>query len=75
VLTKDFDIDIQEMLYYPSNEMVWQDAPDEYKEDIKRRKELWQDQLKDWEEAGTEGRRRQACRAAQTQLGQLSCHA
>lgn len=55
VLTKDFDIDIQEMLYYPSNEMVWQDAPDEYKEDIKRRKELWQDQLKDWEEAGTEG--------------------
>lgn len=55
VLKKDFDLELQEMLFYPSNEMVWQNAPDEYKEDIARRKEIWQNQLKDWEVAAIDG--------------------
>lgn len=55
VLKKDFDIELQEMLFYPSNEMVWLNPPAEYKEDIARRKEIWQNQLKDWEAAAIVG--------------------
>lgn len=69
VLKKDYDIDVQEMLFYPSNEMIWQNAPDEYKDDVARRKELWQDTIRDWEAAAAEGESGKRAELLQYSLG------
>ncbi|MDD5316486.1 MAG: transglutaminase-like domain-containing protein [Candidatus Cloacimonetes bacterium] len=41
---------IDVVLNYPGNEMEWQEAPAEYREDIAARKEIWQDTIDAWQE-------------------------
>ncbi|MDD3535938.1 MAG: transglutaminase-like domain-containing protein [Candidatus Cloacimonetes bacterium] len=48
-LDKDLPLVQNEILYYPANEMEWLQAPESYNEDVRQRKELWQDNIQAWE--------------------------
>lgn len=41
---------VDEMLYYPANEIIRQQAPDSYKAEIQARKKLWQYTIDSWSE-------------------------
>lgn len=40
-----------EILEYPANEMLWQEAPEAYRQEVQDRKDMWQDQIQLWEAA------------------------